>query len=56
MAGCYELSDDRWYMIEDIVSPPPQVMGRPRRGDRQMRNGIFWILCSDASKRATNHI
>ncbi len=45
MTGRYELFDERWHMIEDIVSPP-QVMGRPRRDDRQMLNGIFWILCS----------
>lgn len=43
MVGRYELSDQRWQMIEDIVSPP-QTMGRPRRDDRQMLNGIFWIL------------
>lgn len=37
-------------MIEDIVSPP-QTMGRPRRYDRQMLNGILWILCSDVQWR-----
>ena len=50
MADRYELSDQRWHMIEDIVSPP-QVMGRPRRDDRQMLNGILWILCSGAKWR-----
>lgn len=35
MAGCYELTDQRWQMIEDIVSPP-QTTGRPRRDDRQI--------------------
>ncbi len=28
-----------------------QVMGRPRRDDRQVLNGIFWILCSGAKWR-----
>lgn len=50
MTGRYELSDQRWQMIEDIVSPP-QTMGRPRRDDRQMLNGILWILCSGAQWR-----
>lgn len=50
MAGRYALSDQRWQMIEDIVSPP-QSIGRPRRDDRQMLDGIFWILCSGAQWR-----
>ncbi|SPJ34980.1 hypothetical protein [Kushneria phyllosphaerae] len=40
MAGRYELSDQRWHMIEDIVSPP-QTMGHSRRDDPQMLNGIL---------------
>lgn len=47
MAGRYEISDHGWALIEDIVSPP-QTTGRPRRDDRQVLNGIFWILCSGA--------
>jgi transposase len=43
MEGRYELSDQRWQMIKDIVSPP-QIMGRPRHDDRRMLNGILWIL------------
>lgn len=50
MTGRYEISSERWAMIETIVSPP-QRMGRPRRDDRQMLNGIFWILCSGAKWR-----
>ena len=34
MAGRYALSDQRWHMIEDIVSPP-QSMVRPRRPDHE---------------------
>ena len=50
MTGRYELSGERWDMIKDIVSPA-QVMGRPRRDDRQMLNGIVWILGSGAKWR-----
>src|SRR5690554_6031645 len=50
MAGRYEISDNGWALIEDIVSPP-QRTGRPRRDDRQVLNGIFWILCSGAKWR-----
>ena len=49
MAGRYALSDQCWQMIEDIVSPP-QSIERPRRDDRQMLDGIFWILCSGARR------
>lgn len=50
MSGRYEISDQRWAMIEVIISPP-QRMGRPRRDDLQMLNGLFWILCSGAKWR-----
>ncbi|CAM3966228.1 IS5 family transposase [Vreelandella rituensis] len=45
MVGRYVISDDGWAQIEDIMSPP-QTMGRPRRDDQKMLNGIFWVLCS----------
>ena len=50
MTGRYEISDSQWQLIEDIVSPA-QSMGRPRKDDRQMLNGIFWALCSGAKWR-----
>lgn len=50
MTDRYEISAQRWAMIEAIVSPPQRI-GRPRRDDRQMLNGIFWILCSGAKWR-----
>ncbi|KPZ20216.1 hypothetical protein ALO38_101097 [Pseudomonas coronafaciens pv. zizaniae] len=49
MTSRYEISSKRWAIIEAIVSP--QYMVRPRRDDRQMLNGIFWILCSGAEWR-----
>jgi transposase len=45
----YELTDDQWTLIEDLF--PQQKMGRPRRSDRAILNGIFWILCSGAAWR-----
>ncbi|UNO25990.1 IS5 family transposase [Pseudomonas amygdali pv. aesculi] len=50
MTDRYEISSERWAIIEAIISPP-QHMGRPRRDDRQMLDGIFWILCSGAKWR-----
>ncbi len=42
MVGRYEISDNGWAQIEDIVAPP-QTMGRPRRFDKpkyRQRNEI----------------
>jgi transposase len=41
----YELTDDQWELIADLF--PLQTMGRPRRSDRTVLNGILWILCSE---------
>ncbi|BBI50685.1 hypothetical protein HORIV_68350 [Vreelandella olivaria] len=41
MAGRYEISDQGWELIKDIVVSPAKAIGRPRRDDRQMLNGIF---------------
>lgn len=45
----YELTDDQWELIADLF--PAQTMGRPRRSDRVVLNGILWILCSGAAWR-----
>jgi transposase len=45
----YELTDDQWELIADLF--PEQTMGRPRRSDRTVLNGIFWTLCSGAAWR-----
>lgn len=50
MAKRYELPDVAWELIADLVFPE-QKMGRPRRDDRLMLNGILWILCSGAALR-----
>jgi len=45
----YELTDAQWNLIEDLF--PRQTAGRPRISDRQVLNGILWILCSGAAWR-----
>lgn len=50
MAKRYELPDEGWELIADIFSNK-QKIGRPRRDDRLMLNGIFWVLCSGAAWR-----
>lgn len=45
----YELTDQQWDLIADLF--PEQTLGRPRRSDRQVLNGIFWQLCSGAAWR-----
>lgn len=50
MVKRYELPDEAWELIADIVTSN-RKMGRPRRDDRQMLNGIFWVLCSGAAWR-----
>jgi len=50
MSGRYAISDSQWQLIEDIVSPA-QSMGRPRKDDKQMLNGIFGTLCSGVKWR-----
>ena len=51
MIGRYELSNQHWALTQDIVSP--QEMGRPRRDDRQMLNGIFLDACARGSNGVT---
>ena len=51
MARREELSDQQWAVIEKLL-PRPKVRedrrGRPRRSNREILNGILWILCSGA--------
>src|SRR5581483_2137973 len=45
-----ELNDDQWALIEPLFDKPPtvQTRGRPRRPDREVLNGVLWILRSGA--------
>lgn len=45
----YELTDEQWALIADLF--PEQRFGRPRNDDRQVLDGILWVLCSGAAWR-----
>ncbi|MDM8006811.1 MAG: IS5 family transposase [Phycisphaerae bacterium] len=46
----YELTDEQWQQIQDLM-PPNGHSGRQWREHRQVLNGIFWILHSGAQWR-----
>jgi transposase len=45
-----ELTDEQWLLIEPFFDKPEtvQTRGRPRREDREILNGVLWILRSGA--------
>jgi transposase len=46
-----ELNDEQWEILEPLLPKPckrADGKGRPRRDDRQILNGILWILRSGA--------
>src|SRR5258707_12970603 len=46
-----ELNDEQWKVIEPLLLKPERRAdgrGRPRKDDRQVLNGILWILRSGA--------
>ncbi len=47
----YELSDEEWEKIEPLLPPERGHWGRPRRDNRQILNGIFWLLRSGSCWR-----
>src|SRR2546423_1045899 len=50
MARREELTDEQWSLIEPLLDKTPvvQTRGRPRRPDREVLNGVLWILRSGA--------
>lgn len=46
-----DLKDKEWKLIASLLPPPKRGRGRPRRDDRQIFNGIFWILRTGAPWR-----
>lgn len=50
MARREELTDEQWALIEPLFDKPPtvQTRGRPRRPEREVLNGVLWILRSGA--------
>lgn len=48
----YELTDDEWNRIADLLPPEnTDKQGRPRKSDRVILHGIVWIARSGASWR-----
>jgi transposase len=45
-----ELTDEQWSLIEPLFDKAEtvQTRGRPRRNDREILNGVLWILRSGA--------
>jgi transposase len=45
-----ELTDEQWSLIEPLFDKAEtvQTRGRPRRADREILNGVLWILRSGA--------
>jgi len=50
MARREELTDEQWFLIEPLFDKPSVLMtrGRPRRAEREVMNGVLWILRSGA--------
>lgn len=50
MARGEELTDEQWAVIEPLFDKPASVAtrGRPRRNEREVMNGVLWILRSGA--------
>jgi transposase len=51
MARREELTDEQWTIIEPLIPPPARRedgRGRPWRDNREVMNGILWILRSGA--------
>lgn len=42
----YELTDEEWERIEKLI--PKNKMGRPRKDDRLILNGMIWLARSGA--------
>jgi len=45
-----ELTDEQWSLLAGLfdAAPVKQLRGRPRRPDREILNGVLWILRSGA--------
>jgi transposase len=50
MARREELTNEQWSLIESLFDKPPTIRGRgrPRRDERDVMNGVLWILRSGA--------
>ncbi len=50
----YEISEDYWTKIEPLLSvpKPKKKSGRPRKGDRKIMSGIFYLLFTGCQWKA----
>ena len=50
----YEISEDYWKKIEPLlpVPKPKKKSGRPRKGDRKIMSGIFYLLVTGCQWKA----
>lgn len=48
MVKRYELSNERWQCISDLVAAASKTTDRTHCDNRRILNGIFWVLCSGA--------
>ncbi len=46
----HEVSDEQWLFLAPLF-PKPKATGRPGRDQRQMLNGVLWILATGAPWR-----
>lgn len=51
MTSRYEVTQAQWEEIRDLVERKRKRTGRQLRDDRELLNGMFWVLCSGASWR-----
>lgn len=51
MTSRYEVTQAQWEEIRDLVERKRKRTGRRLRDDRELLNGMFWVLCSGASWR-----
>ncbi len=47
----HELTDEQWELIESVLPKRTATTGRKPRDQRQMLNGIFWVLRTGAPWR-----
>ncbi len=51
MGHRYELTDDEWERLKDLLPPENTGRGRPSKPNRKMLNGILWVARSGAPWR-----
>ena len=44
----YELTDEKWALIDDLFPDNKGKQGAPWKNHRQILNGMLWVLCSGA--------